>query len=86
MQVGPGTLSLSTKLWPQLSALVGKPMAPTALLRALSRQGLHLLPEDRDAEFAQTLPKEAEVEAAMCRCADLRHIRKNGLWRHAGLG
>lgn len=42
--------------------------APVACcLQALSDRGLHLLPEDRDAEPAGVTAKQYETEEAMCK-------------------
>mmetsp|Transcript_331 Transcript_331/g.1000 ORF Transcript_331/g.1000 Transcript_331/m.1000 type:complete len:429 (-) Transcript_331:222-1508(-) len=50
-----------------LSDLVKKKFSPRLLLSKLMERGVFLLPEDRDAEFAQVTPKELEVEEAMCK-------------------
>ncbi|KAG2431165.1 hypothetical protein HXX76_009694 [Chlamydomonas incerta] len=67
IEVSKGTASLSSPAWPQLASLIGQPMAPLDLLQALSDRGLHLLPEDRDAEPAGVIAKERGTEEAMCR-------------------
>ncbi|KAG2448008.1 hypothetical protein HYH02_007036 [Chlamydomonas schloesseri] len=67
IEVSKGTAALSSSNWPQLASLIGQPMPPLDLLQALSDRGLHLLPEDRDAEAAGVTAKERPTEEAMCR-------------------
>jgi len=50
-QVGPGYVSLQEPVLDALEPVIGRQMAPEQLLLVLSSKGLHLLPEDRDAQF-----------------------------------
>mmetsp|Transcript_31025 Transcript_31025/g.68839 ORF Transcript_31025/g.68839 Transcript_31025/m.68839 type:complete len:672 (-) Transcript_31025:511-2526(-) len=71
-EAGPGYVQLAAQAgttWPQLEQLAGRRMQPAALLQALSRHGLHLLPEDRDAAYVGMSLKERAAEEALC--ADL---------------
>ena len=74
-QVAPGSITLSSPAWPQLQGLAGVPHTngPLQLLQQLSARGLHLLPQDRDAQWAGVTAKERAAEVAMC--ADLALIR-----------
>nr|ACN22074.1 inner dynein arm I1 intermediate chain IC97 [Chlamydomonas reinhardtii]ACN22075.1 inner dynein arm I1 intermediate chain IC97 [Chlamydomonas reinhardtii] len=67
IEVSKGAAWLSSPAWPQLASLIGQPMPPLDLLQALSDRGLHLLPEDRDAEAAGVTAKARDTEEAMCR-------------------
>ncbi|CAG9462199.1 unnamed protein product [Pedinophyceae sp. YPF-701] len=52
---------------PAIKPLLGVRTTPRQLLLLLSRAGLHLLPEERDAEFVEGVEiKDPEVERAMC--------------------
>ncbi|KAJ9511989.1 hypothetical protein QJQ45_004409 [Haematococcus lacustris] len=65
--VGPGYASLlSPSDIPALQPLLGQQHQPEQLLLALSRKGLHLLPEDRDAPVCGMAIKQRDVEVAMC--------------------
>ncbi|KXZ46913.1 hypothetical protein GPECTOR_39g407 [Gonium pectorale] len=66
IEVGVRTATLTSPTWPQLQSLLGVAMQPLELLQALSDRGLHVLPEDRDAEVAGVVAKERETEEAMC--------------------
>ncbi|KAF5835664.1 hypothetical protein DUNSADRAFT_7024 [Dunaliella salina] len=65
-EVGPGYVSLQEPVLEALEPIMGKQMAPEHLLLTLSSKGLHLLPEDRDAQFTGVTAKEKECERAMC--------------------
>lgn len=45
-----------------LEFLYNKPMLPGSLLHALNKSGINLLPEDVDAEEAELVLKDSEVE------------------------
>ncbi|KAL6760467.1 hypothetical protein V8C86DRAFT_3018008 [Haematococcus lacustris] len=67
VEVGPGYASLlSPSDIPALQPLLGQQHQPEQLLLALSRKGLHLLPEDRDAPVCGMATKQRDVEVAMC--------------------
>lgn len=68
-------MSLAAPAWPQLASLVGVPFTQGVLplLFALSARGLHLLPAERDAQWADVVAKDAATEAALC--ADVALIR-----------
>lgn len=51
---------------PLLADLIDLPMEPWLLLLELSRRGLHLMPEDRDAAHSGTGSKDLAVEMAFC--------------------
>lgn len=74
---------------PGLEDLLGKPMQPVALLRALSQRGLHLMPEDRDAPHVALVPKDADMERAMCQDIALlagSHLIASSAWsQHVGV-
>lgn len=63
---GPGFVKFGSTAWPQLSSITGVPMQAGELLRVLSRHGVHLMPEDRDAAHAGVRPKDPETENLMC--------------------
>jgi len=65
-EVGPGYVSLREPMLEALEPIMGKQMTPEQLLLTLSSKGLHLLPEDRDAEFTGVTAKDKECERAMC--------------------
>ena len=46
--------------------LTSKDRPPAVLLKLLSQSGIHLLPEDRDAEYVGLETKEKELEIGMC--------------------
>mmetsp|Transcript_5166 Transcript_5166/g.12730 ORF Transcript_5166/g.12730 Transcript_5166/m.12730 type:complete len:729 (-) Transcript_5166:223-2409(-) len=67
LEVGAGWVSLAPH--PQLGVLADMTdvrLPPAALLTRLSQRGLHLMPEDRDAQFAGVALKERSCEEAMC--------------------
>jgi hypothetical protein len=66
LAVAPATVQLLRPQVPQLSSVLGAALPPWVLLRRLSQCGLHLLPQDRDAEAMGWHVKEAAAERAMC--------------------
>lgn len=75
LDVTEGGVALAAPALGPLAGLIGESMPPRALLNRLSRCGLHLLPEDRDAPFvvggAAVVPKDADLEHALCADAAL---------------
>ncbi|GAX81362.1 hypothetical protein CEUSTIGMA_g8793.t1 [Chlamydomonas eustigma] len=68
-EAGPGWVQLATpaaETWPQLAGVAGRKMQPSALLLELSTHGIHLLPDDRDADPAGVKVKVREAEEALC--------------------
>ena len=66
LAVGPATVQLLRPQLPQLSSVLGTALPPWVLLRRLSQCGLHLLPQDRDADVMGWQVKEAAAETATC--------------------
>jgi len=72
ISVGEGVCTLLSPQREALKELNEEGMPPGVLLHRLSESGIHLLPEDRDAAFCGTTPKDKDVESALC--ADLALI------------
>jgi cancer susceptibility candidate protein 1 len=64
--VGVNGCRLLTPNLPALEDLTTKDRPPAVLLKLLSDSGIHLLPEDRDAEFTGMVLKEKALEVSMC--------------------
>ena len=64
--VSAGSVSLRAPLLGPLAQILAVEMQPRQLLYALKRTGMFLMPEDRDAPFADVVPKEESVERLMC--------------------
>ena len=70
----------------QLANLLQVPLQPVDLLRKLSKRGVLLIPEDRDAQYVDMQPKQVEVERAMCRDISLlagSHLISSSKWTQA---
>lgn len=79
-------MSLQSPAWPQLESLVGQALPPTELLLRLSQRGVHLLPEDRDAEFAGVVTKDDAAERAFCEDLPLLRCEGAGATERGGVG
>ncbi|MEW5320511.1 MAG: hypothetical protein WDW38_011579 [Sanguina aurantia] len=64
-EVTPGAATLLSPALPALAGLTHVAMAPAELLLQLSRRGVHLTPEDRDAGFVGIIPKDDATERAL---------------------
>eukprot|EP00854_Cymbomonas_tetramitiformis_P002327 gene2327-3052_t len=65
IEVGEGWCKLQSPNKPCLQELLDNEMPPALLLRKLSDSGVHLLPENRDADFCGVIPKNDDVESKL---------------------
>eukprot|EP00218_Dolichomastix_sp_CCMP3274_P016149 CAMPEP_0170133928 /NCGR_PEP_ID=MMETSP0033_2-20121228/1611_1 /TAXON_ID=195969 /ORGANISM="Dolichomastix tenuilepis, Strain CCMP3274" /LENGTH=645 /DNA_ID=CAMNT_0010369463 /DNA_START=48 /DNA_END=1981 /DNA_ORIENTATION=+ len=77
LEIGSGWARLKEPYYAQLDHLYKEKLAPKVLLQQLSKSGLHLMPEDRDAPFINVEPKTPELEEFAC--ADVALLSTNFL-------